>query len=1038
MKKNIFSKFLIFFALFFMIINISACTKVYTISFDTDGAEVIENILVKKGNLIPAPVEPTKEGYKFGGWYFQGEEWKTETDIVESDMNLIANWIANKYSIIFDTDGGNEIDEIKLDYDEIIVMPSNPTKVGYTFAGRDQEVPDKMPANDLQLKALWTINQYSITFDTKGGSEITAITQDYNTSVIAPNAPTKEGYEFVGWDKEVPETMPGENIVLNALWSINQYTITFDTDGGSEIGSITQDYNTAINTPSVPTKDGYVFVGWDQEIPTIMPAKNMTITALWAANKYSIIFDTDGGNIIPSIIQDCNTSISIPSNPSKVGYTFAGWDQEIPTIMPAKNMTIKALWVINQYTITFDTDGGNEISAITQDYNTEIIAPENPTKLGYTFAGWDQEVPNTMPANDLELKAIWTINAYTITFDTDGGNEISAITQDYNTEIIAPEDPTKLGYTFAGWDQEIPETMPSKYLELKAIWTINAYTITFDTDGGNEISAITQDYNTEIIAPENPTKLGYTFVGWDQEVPETMPANDLELKALWEVNQYTITFDLDGGEGIEELTFDYNEEIVISELPTKTGFVFMGWDKEIPETMPAENISVSAIWTANPKEVCLDTKTEEKLDSIIVADGQLIEQPKALTKEGYSFDAWYLGEEKWNFAEDVVTENITLVAKWIINQYKIVFDLDGGEGIEELTFDYNEEIVISEIPTKSGYTFGGWEQDVPELMPANDLELKALWEVNQYKIVFDLDGGEGTEELTFDYNEEIVISETPTKLGYTFAGWDKEVPETMPANDLELKALWEVNQYTITFDLDGGEGVEELTFAYNEEIVIPEKPSKLGYYFVGWDKEVPERMPAENITLKAIWGDSLITINYDNNGGYAIGYTDFIDINDIRTQLLNDYNAFSGGSHTLDTIGTLNIWGYTNFHTMLLANDKELLNKYMPLLVWISMNGSGSGTAEHNKTAFTKLLNGSTLGTDNDIYSISYELRAFMGSTVIRENTPFGTTNYTNDVFDSIWTYITEEYQSPKVTGIAIPPSPARAIPVKKMLIIEM
>ncbi len=140
---------------------------------------------------------------------------------------------------------------------------------------------DTVPAENITITAQWKINQYTITFDTAGGSEIAPITQDYGTAITAPANPTREGYTFMGWDKEIPQTMPAENITITAQWKINQYTITFDTAGGSEIAPITQNYCTAITAPANPTREGYAFNGWDKEIPQTMPAENITITAQW-------------------------------------------------------------------------------------------------------------------------------------------------------------------------------------------------------------------------------------------------------------------------------------------------------------------------------------------------------------------------------------------------------------------------------------------------------------------------------------------------------------------------------------------------------------------------------------------------------------------------------------------------------------------------------------------------------------------------------------------------------------------------------------
>ena len=295
---------------------------------------------------------------------------------------------------------------------------------------------------------------------------------------------------------------------------------------------------------------------------------------------------------------------------TRAGYTQVGWAtvdggekvydfKDIYTKNEA--LTLYPVWNTNKYTITFDTNGGSEIAPITQDYGTEITAPDNPTRKGYTFKGWDKEIPETMPAENITVKAQWKINQYTIAFDTNGGSEIAPITQDYGTEITAPDNPTRKGYTFKGWDKEIPETMPAENITVKAQWKINQYTIAFDTNGGSEIAPITQDYGTEITAPDNPTRKGYTFKGWDKEIPETMPAENITIKAQWEINQYTIAFDTNGGSEIAPITQDYGTEITAPDNPTRKGYTFKGWDKEIPETMPAENITITARWKDTEK-----------------------------------------------------------------------------------------------------------------------------------------------------------------------------------------------------------------------------------------------------------------------------------------------------------------------------------------------------------------------------------------------------------------------------------------------------
>ena len=204
--------------------------------------------------------------------------------------------------------------------------------------------------------------------------------------------------------------MPAENITLTARWQVNQYTITFKPENGGQDIVIKQDYGTAITPPAAPTRTGYTFAGWDRESPTTMPAENITLTARWQVNQYTITFKPENGGQDIVIKQDYGTAITAPANPTKTGYTFAGWDRESPTTMPAENITLTARWQVNQYTITFKPENGGQDIVIKQDYGTAITAPANPTKTGYTFAGWDKTIPSTMPAGDMTITARWTEN----------------------------------------------------------------------------------------------------------------------------------------------------------------------------------------------------------------------------------------------------------------------------------------------------------------------------------------------------------------------------------------------------------------------------------------------------------------------------------------------------------------------------------------------------------------------------------------------------------------------------------------------------
>ena len=594
-----------------------------------------------------------------------------------------------------------------------------------------------VPADVTELTVQWTAPTYAVTLNTNGGTiadgkDVTGYT--YGVGATLPTDVTRTGYTFKGWyDNEnltgSPVTAIGGAETGNkeywAKWEINQYTITFDTNGGSEIAPITQDYGTEITVPADPTRKGYIFKGWDKEIPETMPADNITVKAQWEINQYTITFDTNGGSEIAPITQDYGTAITAPDNPTRKGYTFKGWDKEIPETMPADNITVKAQWGINQYTITFDTNGGSEIAPITQDYGTAITAPDNPTRKGYTFKGWDKEIPETMPADNITVKAQWGINQYTITFDTNGGSEIAPITQDYGTAITAPDNPTRKGYTFKGWDKEIPETMPADNITVKAQWGINQYTITFDTNGGSEIAPITQDYGTAITAPDNPTRKGYTFKGWDKEIPETMPAENITITARWKDTEKPTGEIIIGtnkwNEFLNKLTFGIffkdTQEVTINAVDN-SGVVFVSYlvtDKELSE---AELNSL--VFRAYDEPFSIDPNGEYIVYVMLVDENINITYLRSdrITLDNIQPVISGIENGKTYCEAQTVTVDEKYVDTVTVNGTAVTLDADGGFVLPPTNGE--QKIVVTDkagnnaemtVTVNNGHTFGEWASD---------------------------------------------------------------------------------------------------------------------------------------------------------------------------------------------------------------------------------------------------------------------------------------------------------------------------------------
>jgi uncharacterized repeat protein (TIGR02543 family) len=932
--------------------------------------------------------DAVKEGYVFNGWYRESSYTTSVSSINANelkDITLYAKFTINTYTITFDSDGGSLVSSITQDFNTAITNPSNPTRVGYTFTGWNITIPAFMPASNTTIKAVWSINSYTITFDSDGGSVVAPMTQDFNTAITNPSNPTRDGYTFTGWDISIPTLMPASNTTIKAVWSINSYTITFDSDGGSLVAPISQDFNTAITNPSNPTRDGYTFTGWDISIPMLMPASNTTIKALWSLNTYTITynldsgingnnpdtytitsdtinlleaskvgytfigwfnqevngtkvdtisngsfgnlsvfarftintytitFDSNGGSVVSPMTQDFNTAITNPSNPTRDGYTFNTWDTTIPTIMPASNTTIKALWNLIDYVITYDLDSGvNGNNPNTYNIEDEVITLLSAIKVGFTFNGWYREgsyttLVTTINANELKditLYAKFTINTYTITFDSDGGSVVAPITQDFNSAITNPSNPTRDGYTFTGWDISIPTLMPASNTTIKAVWSINSYTITFDSDGGSVVSPMTQDFNTAITNPSNPTRDGYTFTGWDISIPTLMPASNTTIKAVWSINSYTITFDSDGGSLVAPISQDFNTAITNPSNPTRDGYTFTGWDISIPTLMPASNTTIKALWSLNTYTITynLDSGINGNNPDTYTITSDTINLLEA-SKVGYTFIGWFNQEVNGTKVDTISNGsfgNLSVFARFTINTYTITFDSDGGSLVSPITQDFNTAITSPSNPTRDGYTFNTWDTTVPTIMPASNTTIKALWNLIDYVITYDLDSGvNGNNPNTYNIEDEVITLLSATKVGFTFNGWYREgsyttLVTTINANELKditLYAKFTIDTYTITFDSDGGSLVSPITQDFNTAITNPINPTRIGYTFTGWDISIPTLMPALNTTIKAVWSINSYTITFDSDGGSVVSPM----TQDFNTAITNPSNPTRDG-----------------------------------------------------------------------------------------------------------------------------------------------
>ena len=356
------------------------------------------------------------------------------------------------------------------------------------------------------------------------------------------------------------------------------------------------------------------------------------------------------------------------------------------------------------------------------------------TRAGYTQVGWATvdggekvyDFKDIYTKNEaLTLYPVWNTNKYTITFDTNGGSEIAPITQDYGTEIAAPANPTRKGYTFKGWDKEIPETMPAENITVKAQWEINQYTIAFDTNGGSEITPITQDYGTEITAPDNPTRKGYTFKGWDKEIPKTMPAENITITARWKDTEKPTGEIIIGtnkwNEFLNELTFGIffkdTQEVTINAVDN-SGVVFVSYlvtDKELSE---AELNSL--VFRAYEEPFCIDPNGEYIIYVMLVDENINITYLRSdrITLDNIQPVISGIENGKTYCEAQTVTVDEKNVDTVTVNGTAVTLDADGGFVLPPTNGE--QKIVVTDkagnnaeltVTVNNGHTFGEWVSD---------------------------------------------------------------------------------------------------------------------------------------------------------------------------------------------------------------------------------------------------------------------------------------------------------------------------------------
>ena len=927
----------------------------YLISFNSNGGSELASLNYFAGDEVKLPL-PEKEGHVFQGWYLDSSLTQpcSSNAITSGNLTLYAKWGLLKYIVSFNSNEGTNVPSQEVFFNELVTKPSDPLRSGFNFLGwyadKDltQEYDFAIPVTEnTTLYAKWEAIEYTVSFVTNGSELLEDLKYTTEFDSLAIPEINKLGYDFQGWysDKELASSFmfkPYETVgdlILYAKWAPTSYTIAYYDQTQLDLTPNTYTIEESV-TLATPEKVGYNFAGWHEESDfsddavfsiNIGTIGNKTYYASWIVESYSILYFDSNNPLTLSPDKYTITERVVLPTPSKEGYNFEGWYDNadfsgskvnsIP-VGSSGDKTFYAKFTINQYAVSFNSNGGSAVEKITADYGTNIDEPTAPAKTGYIFAGWFKDAEctqawdfavDTVPVNGTTLYAKWTLEVYTINL-YNNHDFVDSIEYSIESDSVELQELPKEGYTFDGW-YLAGATKPFEYVkgttigdfDLHAKLDLNQYTISFNSNGGSAVENIIADYGTSITKPDDPTRTGYTFAGWFKDADcltvwnfevDTVPADDITLHAKWIANSYTVVFHANNGTTdttSQNFKYDEAQNLTVNTF-TKEGYNFLGWsesssgdvkyaDKVSVSNLTADNngtINLYAVWSAQIFSVIYNNNggegsienTSATYDSTVV-----LNNGADFSRVGHSLTAWNTmadgsGTEyalDYKFEPWKLTDNLTLYAQWTVNSSTISFNSNGGSAVEEITANYGTTITEPTAPDKEGHTFAGWYTDEAlknkytfTTMPAESITLYAKWTVNQYTVTYYVDGGK-YQSYDIEYGGAVTKPADPIKAGHTFKDWGAEIPAIMPAENLTFNAVFDINKYTITYRIDNAE-VETQIYSFGATITAYQPASIDGKTFSGWSPELPDTMPDHNITVSGSFNANTYTISYYVDG----------------------------------------------------------------------------------------------------------------------------------------------------------------------------
>ena len=807
---------------------------------------------------------PEKAGYAFQGW-----EEEVPSTMPAQNITLTAKWNENPadYTDYDIAVAAANAKKAEANYDKTYTEASRKAldaALAVDVSGKklsEQGVVDAQTAAiNAAVKGLEKMT-YNATFYVDG-EEYRVVPTKVGEQIVAPEAPSKQGYTFTGWTPEVG-TMGIEDVSFNAVFSAGTvaYTVetyVMDVNGNYGDAAIENKSATTGETVSVTpeAREGFSVAAESVLSGEVKADGSLVLKVYYSRNQYKLTVDGNVTNVY------YGAAISVAEPAAREGYTFAGWDRDVPETMPASDVTLVSQWNENDadYTAYNAAKAAAEAKQAEANFDktytaesrqalADAIAKDVSGKK-YTQQG---EVDAAAKAINDAVTAL-ELMTYKATFYVDGA-EYKVVTAKVGEAIAKPDDPSKTGYVFTGWDPEVGTmgtedlTFNAKFSAGEVSYTVETYVMGLDGQyGAADSKNVVATTGAEItLTPD--AREGFTVAGESVLTGTVAADSSLVLKVYYSRNQYKLTVD-----GTTTEVY-YGAALEIADPEARTGYTFAGWKPAAPATMPANDVTLESQWTENGADytaydAAVKAAQAKQAESDYAA--RYTEESRNALAAALAADVSGKKYTQQGEVDAATTAINNAVAGLDKMTYNAIFTVDGEEYAKVPT-KVDDQIVAPKDPSKEGYTFAGWKPSVG-IMGTADATFEAVfaaagdtaYTVNTYVMGTDGTYGDPTSEKLTGTTGSTATYAPEAREGFTVA--DESVLSGTIAADgsLVLKVYYSRNKYTLTVD-----GVASEVY-YGAAVSVAE-PSKEHYTFAGWEPELPDTMPANDVTVISKW-----------------------------------------------------------------------------------------------------------------------------------------------------------------------------------------